>query len=221
MNKLCIKAVVNNNEKLNRNFSRISSVIYFYVSLNISMSWTVLFVSVFLMATCAPYAVHLWSRLTRAPLWLSIRLTTNRVASQIFISSDCGNYLTLSSFSVYCRHVCVFVGGCVRVCGQCCLSWWGRSLLPLAQWLMKINVWFTGYLIKDLMLKHAPSCHTHSKKNCLIASNCSFCFHSGLQRGGIFRWFFMCMHVIRQLCLPNRSFVHLHKICVHAVSRVV
>lgn len=171
MNKLCIKAVVNNNEKHNRNFSRISSVIFLCLIKHKHELNCLLCQCVLLMATCPPQAEHLWSRLTGAPLWRSIRLTTNRIASQMFSSSDCGNCSTLSSFSAYCQHVCVLVvGGCVHVYGQCCLSWWGRSLLPLAQWLMEINVWFTGYLIKDLMLKHAPtlSCHTHSKEIALV-----------------------------------------------------
>ena len=95
--------------------------------------------------------------------------------------------------------LCVCV--CVCVCG---LGWRGRSLLPSAQWLMEINVWFAGYLIKDLMLKHAPalSCSAHSKENCLIESICSFCLHSSLclQSGGICLWSCMVAITWQTLC---------------------
>lgn len=106
-----------------------------------------------LMATCPAAAVHLWSKLTAVSLWLRTRANHTQ-PRECFSHSDCGNYhSTQSSFSGCCRRVCVLVVVCVCVCG---LGWRGRSLLPSAQWLVEINVWFAGYLMKDLMLKHAP-----------------------------------------------------------------
>lgn len=78
--------------------------------------------------------------------------------------------------------MCLCTYWCVCVC---CFSWSGRSLLLSAEWLMEINVWFAGYLIKDLMLEHAPPptppCRTHSNKIALSSPFAPF----ALVRAGV------------------------------------
>lgn len=72
----------------------------------------------------------------------------------------------------------VFVYLLLCVCGLRCLGWRGRSLLLPAEWLTEINVWFAGYLIKDLMLERAPTvpCRTHSKEIALLGPFVHFAF---------------------------------------------
>lgn len=117
-------------------------------------------------------------------------------------------------------YLLLWLCACVCVCQcQCCLSWWGRSLLPVAQWLMEINVWFAGYLIKDLMLKHAPtlSCPTHSKEIASLSPLVHFASTPGCvckvvafasDHGCVVCCLWMCQQVIRSLWLPDVPWVH-------------
>lgn len=90
-----------------------------------------------LMATWPAAADQLWSELIGISLCLQT-WPTNRTGLQMVFLFRFKQLLFGINF-FYCL-VCV----CVYVWGQCCLSWCGRSLLPPAQWLMKINVWFAG-----------------------------------------------------------------------------
>lgn len=77
-------------------------------------------------------------------------------ASQMFFLFRSRQLLFNIKFIWCLLSACLCTYCCVYACGLRCLGWRGRSLMPAAQWLMEINVWFAGYFIKDLMLKHAP-----------------------------------------------------------------
>lgn len=120
------------------------------------------------------YSGHLSSWLG-VYLWLQTRPTAHSLASDFPIQIVA---ITIWQKVYLVPAVGVFVYLLLCVCGLRCLGWRGRSLLLPAEWLTEINVWFAGYLIKDLMLERAPTvpCRTHSKEIALLGPFVHFAF---------------------------------------------